>query len=167
MAASQRSSISCEYTNVEGGDNIEPYTHTQHLYKNVKRKEGSISDENEDTHGTTLRYSANTTEASKQPQKPASHPVREAPAWGPRFAQQWESIYTFWDNSWTPELLSCLVAVLALGGLLLVLGMYQGRVLGDLPIKISINAVISVFASIIKASLIMPVAEGGHGKEQT
>lgn len=74
----------------------------------------------------------------------------------------WESFYAFWDNSWTPELLSCLLAILALGGLLLLLGRNQDSVLHDLPIKLSINTIIAIFAAIIKALLIMPVAEGSH-----
>ena len=126
---------------------------------------GSISDENDKKQGDALRLDTKTTKSSERPQTQTPHPIRAFPTWESYFSHQWNLLCAFWDNSWAPELLSCLVAVLALSGLLLVLGIYQGRVLQDLPIKISINTLIAIFATIIKVSLAMPVAEGAYSRK--
>lgn len=145
-------------------DDIKPDTSTQTSRTEEESSTGwrklPSSEEIEDEGDNRSEYRLNTTKAPKHPQVPISHPVHTAKTQCSTLVQRWGLFYAFWDNSWMPELLSCLVSVLALGGLLLVLGVYQGDVLQDLPIRLSINAIIAIFAAIIKASLIMPVAEG-------
>lgn len=61
---------------------------------------------------------------------------------------------------WTMELVSCLIAFCCLGAIVGVLYVHQGKTLPQWPLSITINALVSVFTSIFKAALIMPVTEG-------
>ena len=60
---------------------------------------------------------------------------------------------------WKLEILSYLVAIVALAAIFITLIIHQGRPLPQWPHLISINALISIFTSIFKAALIMPVGE--------
>lgn len=72
----------------------------------------------------------------------------------------WDKANTSWTDSWIAETLSCALAVIALACLIATLCYYQGRVLTTLPLKISLNTLVAVYSAVIKASLLMPVAEG-------
>lgn len=86
-------------------------------------------------------------------------PLETAPpdshARGPSFPRA----YTFWVDGWSAESLSCLFAVAALIGLIAVLRYSDGRVVTQMRLSISLNTVIAIFGAVIKASLLLPVAE--------
>lgn len=71
----------------------------------------------------------------------------------------WRRLNRFWIDGWAPEIASCSIALSSLVFLIAILSLYQNKVLEDLPIRLSINTVVSILASILKASLVMPVAE--------
>lgn len=64
------------------------------------------------------------------------------------------------DRPWLLEVTSLLVAWVALTAIIVTLAVHQGRPLPQWPQLISINSLIAIFTAILKASLIMPVAEG-------
>lgn len=61
---------------------------------------------------------------------------------------------------WFVEIAAFATAVVALVATAIILGIYNGRPLPDWPVRISINAIVSVFAVILKATLMIPVTEG-------
>jgi hypothetical protein len=61
---------------------------------------------------------------------------------------------------WLVELLSALVAIIALIAIVVTIGTHDGRPLPDWPYKLNVNSLVSVFAVILKVTLIIPVAEG-------
>jgi hypothetical protein len=63
-------------------------------------------------------------------------------------------------NLWVLEVLSCLIASIALAAIIITLVVHQGRPLPQWPHLISINSLLAVFTVILKASLSLPVAEG-------
>jgi hypothetical protein len=58
------------------------------------------------------------------------------------------------------EILSCVLSVLALACLVAVLRYFDGSVVTEMPLKISINTLVAVLAAVVKTSLLLPVAEG-------
>lgn len=64
------------------------------------------------------------------------------------------------SHPWLLEILSCLIAALALLATIVTLAVHEGRQLPQWPHLVSINALIAIFTTIFKASLLMPVAEG-------
>jgi hypothetical protein len=70
-----------------------------------------------------------------------------------------ERFYAFWNDAWTAESLSCGLSLLALICLVASLRYLEGYALIDMPLQISINTLVAVFAAVIKASLLLPVAE--------
>jgi hypothetical protein len=65
-----------------------------------------------------------------------------------------------WVDSWTAEVLSSALSVIALACLVSALRYFDGYVVTKLPLKVSINTLVAVFAAIIKSSILLPVAEG-------
>ncbi|KAL8660013.1 MAG: hypothetical protein Q9202_006839 [Teloschistes flavicans] len=63
------------------------------------------------------------------------------------------------SHPWLLEIVSSFIAALALLAIIVTLAIHQGRPLPQWPHLISINALIAVFTTIFKASLLMPVAE--------
>jgi len=63
------------------------------------------------------------------------------------------SVYT----RWLMELLASLVALLALVAIIITLVTHDGRPLPDWPFGISINALVSIFAVILKGTMMVPV----------
>ncbi|KAM3064842.1 hypothetical protein ACMFMG_010449 [Clarireedia jacksonii] len=61
---------------------------------------------------------------------------------------------------WSTELLSLLVAALSLAALVLILSLHQDQPRPQWPYKITVNALISVFIALFKATLLFAVAEG-------
>lgn len=57
------------------------------------------------------------------------------------------------------ELLSCVLAVVALAAIFITLAMHEDQPLPQWPKSISINSLVAVFKAILKAALLMPVAE--------
>lgn len=61
---------------------------------------------------------------------------------------------------WLWEALSITTAVLAFAAIVVTLVIYKDKLLPRWPSQITINSLISVFTSIFKVSLMMPIAEG-------
>lgn len=57
-------------------------------------------------------------------------------------------------------MLSCLLALGALVGIFVVLKRFDGRALKDWPYSITINTLLSVLVTVIKAAIVVPLAEG-------
>ncbi|KAJ5087648.1 hypothetical protein N7456_011264 [Penicillium angulare] len=68
-------------------------------------------------------------------------------------------VNSFWGTSWTWEILSCLSASAFFVAIIVVLWYYDGRSMPDWPYGITLNAMVSVFSTIMKASLAFIVAE--------
>ncbi|KAF1934562.1 hypothetical protein EJ02DRAFT_439774, partial [Clathrospora elynae] len=68
-------------------------------------------------------------------------------------------IYYMWTDGWTVEVLSCAVAVIVLICLCATLRYLDGHILTAMPLKININTLIAVFGALIKAAILLPVAE--------
>ena len=64
------------------------------------------------------------------------------------------------SNPWMVEVLSCLLASTALAAIIITLVVHQGKPLPQWPHLISINSLLAIFTVILKASLLLPVAEG-------
>lgn len=62
--------------------------------------------------------------------------------------------------AWAIEIASILIAILALSAIYITLVIHSDRPLPRWPGLISINSLIAIFTVILKAALIMPVAEG-------
>lgn len=122
---------------------IPPYTHLGQGLSGQAMSE-SVSYVNEHSNGSTLTVTT--------PNLKLSHSLT------------WRRISTFWSDSWTAQVLSCVLASISLACLIAVLRTYNGRVLKDLPIKISINTLVSIITAVIKSSLLMPVADGENPK---
>ncbi|OJD40001.1 zinc-binding oxidoreductase protein [Diplodia corticola] len=60
---------------------------------------------------------------------------------------------------WVTEILAYMVSLVALAAIVITLATHDGRPLPDWPFRVSINALISVFAVILKATMLIPVAE--------
>ena len=61
---------------------------------------------------------------------------------------------------WIVEMLSYLLAILALAVIVIILAVHQNKPMPQWPDLISINSLVSIFASIMKAAMLLPVAEG-------
>lgn len=95
-------------------------------------------------------------------------PHREGGSWADKNADTLIStaqtrpprLLTLWSNGWIAEVLSCAFSLTALICLILVLHKFNGYVLTDMPLKISINTLVAVIAAVMKSSLLLPIAEG-------
>ncbi|KAF4545037.1 uncharacterized protein LTHEOB_5448 [Lasiodiplodia theobromae] len=67
--------------------------------------------------------------------------------------------YTGGFGRWLTEILAYFVSLIALAAIIITLATHDGHPLPDWPFRISINALISVFAVILKATMMIPVAE--------
>jgi hypothetical protein len=70
-----------------------------------------------------------------------------------------DHLYTIWLDRWTTKILSCILSLAALAGLVLTLRFLDGHVVTEVPLAVSVNAVVAMFATVIKTSLILPVTE--------
>ncbi|KGO74829.1 Protein of unknown function DUF3176 [Penicillium italicum] len=66
----------------------------------------------------------------------------------------------FWGASWTLEILSCLVSALFLVAIILVLYEFDGKPVPDWPYGITLNALVSVLSTVMKACMAFIVCEG-------
>ncbi|KOC13378.1 hypothetical protein AFLA70_175g002570 [Aspergillus flavus AF70] len=62
-------------------------------------------------------------------------------------------------SSWIWEILSCVIAVASLAGIIVVLYMYDGKSMPDWPYGITLNAVISLLTTLMKAAMAFPITE--------
>jgi hypothetical protein len=79
------------------------------------------------------------------------------------FYRRW---YTSWIDGWTAEILSCSMSAVALSCLVATLQYFEGRVITEMPLKISINTLVAVLATTMKAMLLLAVAEGKFNRRQ-
>jgi hypothetical protein len=70
------------------------------------------------------------------------------------------TLYLRWINGWTAEVLSCALSAAALFCLIATLRYFEGRIITEMPLKISINTLVAVLATTIKASLLLAITEG-------
>jgi hypothetical protein len=66
----------------------------------------------------------------------------------------------WWDRLWVVEMLSYLLAILSLAVIVMILALHQNKPMPQWPGLISINSLVSIFTSIMKAAMLLPVAEG-------
>lgn len=79
-----------------------------------------------------------------------------------RAMDRWSRLPTDW---WIWELLALLCSVISLVAIVLVLRLHEGRPVPDWPFSITINSLLSIFATIMSATMLVPIAEGiGQGK---
>lgn len=65
-----------------------------------------------------------------------------------------------WSYAWVIEISSFFLAVLALAAIFITLAIHSDRPMPQWPKLISINSLIAIFTAVLKAALMMPVAEG-------
>lgn len=82
-------------------------------------------------------------------------PTKESKAWS------WRP-----TSIWTTEILSCVIAALSLGAIVATLSVHQGLPLPQWPLRITINALVSVFTGIFKIALTVPLADGEQALAQ-
>ena len=68
-------------------------------------------------------------------------------------------LHSRWVDGWAAELMSCALSTIAMVFLVATLRYFDGRVITEMPLKISINTLVAILAGIIKSSLLLPVAE--------
>jgi cobalamin biosynthesis Mg chelatase CobN len=61
---------------------------------------------------------------------------------------------------WLAELSAWITGLIALAAIIITIGLHNGRPLPDWPYSISVNALVSIFATILKAMMMVPIAEG-------
>ncbi|CAG7921681.1 unnamed protein product [Penicillium olsonii] len=66
----------------------------------------------------------------------------------------------FWGSSWTLEFISCLMSVIFLAAIIVVLRMYDGKPMPDWPYGITLNALVSVLSTVMKAAMVFIITEG-------
>jgi len=64
------------------------------------------------------------------------------------------------NSRWLLETLSCLVALIFLAASIMILSMYNNRPLPHWPYSITVNSLVSLFVTILKAALLLPITEG-------
>ena len=65
-----------------------------------------------------------------------------------------------WSYAWAIEISSFFLATLALAAIFITLAIHSDRPMSQWPKLISINSLIAIFTAVLKAALMMPVAEG-------
>lgn len=65
----------------------------------------------------------------------------------------------FWGAGWTWEIVSCVIAAGSLVGIIVVLHQFDGRATPDWPYGITLNALISVLVTVMKAAMAFPITE--------
>lgn len=65
----------------------------------------------------------------------------------------------FWGSSWTLEFISCLMSVIFLAAIIVVLYMYDGKPMPDWPYGITLNALVSVLSTVMKAAMVFIITE--------
>ncbi|KAK8091869.1 hypothetical protein PG997_002230 [Apiospora hydei] len=67
----------------------------------------------------------------------------------------WEAVQ---DYTWTLELLSLVLAIASTAAICIILGLWDGCLLRDWPLPIQPNSLVSVFSTLAKTALALPVA---------
>lgn len=93
-------------------------------------------------------------EAPETEQRPRQRPLSSAEQ---VFLQS--QTHPFWGASWTLEILGCLTSILFLVAIIVVLFKFDGRPMPDWPYGITLNALISVLSTVMKATMAFVLAE--------
>lgn len=75
-----------------------------------------------------------------------------------RLRSRFRHVHGFHD--WWFELLCCVFILIALLAIALTLGTHQGHPLSNWPYPLSINSLISIYVVVLKAAMLLVVAEG-------
>ena len=70
------------------------------------------------------------------------------------------SAYDFINEWWLWEFLGWFISLIAMVALVMILNKYNGRALPEWPRNISLNSVMSLFTTVFKSTLLIPVVEG-------
>ncbi|PWY88170.1 hypothetical protein BO70DRAFT_377746 [Aspergillus heteromorphus CBS 117.55] len=65
-----------------------------------------------------------------------------------------------WGAGWTWEIVSCVIAVAALIAIIAILYNYDGKPMPDWPYGITLNALVSLLVTVMKAAMVFPITEG-------
>ncbi|RAH47416.1 DUF3176 domain-containing protein [Aspergillus brunneoviolaceus CBS 621.78] len=65
-----------------------------------------------------------------------------------------------WGAGWVFEIVSCVIAVGALVAIIVVLHTYDGKPMPDWPYGITLNALVSLLVTVMKAAMVYPITEG-------
>ena len=87
-------------------------------------------------------------ESDDQPRKPSR---RHSPL---------DIIRKAFDYEWSVEIASCFLACLALFAIVITVAIHEDKPLPQWPPLISVNSLIAIFTALLKAAILMPVAEG-------
>jgi hypothetical protein len=72
---------------------------------------------------------------------------------------KWTSGFRAFMNNWWLCIASLIVSILALGAIIILLALVDGKTLPKLPLSITVNTYVSFFGAIAKASMLVAVAE--------
>lgn len=65
----------------------------------------------------------------------------------------------FWGSSWTFEILGCVISIAFLVAIIVVLFKYDGQPMPDWPYGITLNALVSVLSTVMKATMAFVLTE--------
>lgn len=65
-----------------------------------------------------------------------------------------------WQESWTPEIVSCVLSILSLVAIVIVLALYQNQPIPNWPRLITINSLLSIFSTLLKIGIALPLSQG-------
>lgn len=74
-----------------------------------------------------------------------------------RATGRWSRLATDW---WIWELFAMISSLISFVAIVLVLRLHEGRPVPDWPFSITISSMISIFATIMSATMLVPIAEG-------
>ncbi|GKZ81281.1 hypothetical protein AnigIFM56816_005795 [Aspergillus niger] len=123
------------------------------------KKAGCVSDSSSNRPADTMKALKDEYDLGyrniEDPKEPSTRPLSTS---RPLLLQNQTS--KFWLSGWTWEILSCVIAVTALVAIIIVLYNYDNRPMPDWPYGITLNAVVSVLVTLMKAAMIFPITEG-------
>jgi Protein of unknown function (DUF3176) len=64
------------------------------------------------------------------------------------------------DYAWSVEIASCFLACAAFSAMVITVAIHQDEPLPQWPRLISVNSLIAIFSALLKAAILLPVAEG-------
>ena len=127
---------------------ISPLSRTEDHRRIKEKKQHRIDIDTPQDHESMLEQSRNAEELGMGTEKGSRHT---------RVANRWSRLAADW---WIWELCAVLSSLISLVAIVLILRLHEGRPLPDWPFSISINTLISIFATIMSATMLMPIAEG-------
>lgn len=135
------------------------------LQRSNKSRDGPHTDQTSEmrrsllSEDTTVNNSSISTNQPLPTQKVWYQATESSP--GPQSASASKSnILTWIRREWLLEILACCLSLVYLVAIMITLAIHDGRPLPQWPFGISVNALVSVFAVILKGSMMLPVSEG-------